>query len=221
MQKGSLNVKVWILLVVVVGAIVGMSQVLSRLAEEQGPHREELKQQLPPKTRKGIKKATLTPGRVVRLNTSKGPIEFVLFEKDCPKTTKRIAGLIEDGYYDGVEFRRVEKDALIQTAKCKKDVPGMETELAKGMTHAKGSVGMARVGRDYESNTSAFYILLEPQPHLDMDYTNFGRLIRGMDVAMRIEKGDVITSAQVRPLTEADKKRFYEVLSIESERRTD
>ena len=221
MNRETFNIKVWILLALAVGGFAGVSHLLSRTTKGYKPQIEELKQQFPPSTRKDLKEATLSPGRVVQLNTSKGVIKFVLFEKDCPKTTKRIAELVDEGCYDHVKFGRVEKDTLIQTTKCKKDVPGMETELAKGMTHAKGSVGMARVGRDYESNTSAFYILLEPQPHLDMEYTNFGRLIRGMDVAMRIEEGDVIESAQVRPLTDADRQRFFEVLKIESDRRTD
>ncbi len=221
MRRGSLDAKLWILLVVIVGGLVGMSSVLSRLAEDQGGHREELKQKLPPSRTQRVRDATMIPGRVVHLDTNKGVIEFVLFEKDCPKTTKRIADLVQEGCYDGVKFGRVVKDTLIQTAMCKKSVKPMGCEFASGMVHAKGSVGMARVGNDYGSNTSSFYILLEPQPHLDLEYTNFGRLIRGMDVAMSIVEGDVIQSAQVRALTEADNERFQEVLKIESDRRTD
>ena len=166
------------------------------------------------------KKATLTPGRVVELHTSKGEIDFVLFEKDCPKTTKRIADLVQKGCYNGIKFPRVE-NWVIQTDACKETVKPMGIEVRDGLSHAKGAVGMARVGNDLNSNTSIFYILLDPQTSLDQLYTVFGRLINGMDVAMKLKKNDVIKSAIVRPLTKADKKKFYAILTIEAERKTE
>ena len=54
----------------------------------------------------------------------------------------------------------------------------------------------------------------------NFQYTNFGRVIKGMGVAMRIKLGDVIKTATLRPLTQADRKLFDEALKIESERRT-
>ena len=216
----SANYKLWILLVVAIGAYVAASQSLSRSHQEAQHTSEKLNQKFPSEWEKGLKKATLAAGRVVRLNTTKGAIEFVLFERDCPKTTARIAELVDEGCYDGVTFGRVVPDSLIQTDQCQKSVEGMGCEFARGMRHVKGSVGMAR-GNDSYSNTSPFYILLEPRPTLDYHYTNFGRLIRGMDVAMRITQGDVITSAEVRELTDADQERLEEILTIESDRRTD
>ncbi len=47
----------------------------------------------PPKPSEPVqsfKTATMSPGRVVELYTNKGRIDFVLFEKDCPKTCARI-----------------------------------------------------------------------------------------------------------------------------------
>lgn len=153
-----------------------------------------------------LKKATKTPGRVVELDTTRGKIEFVLFEQDCPKTTSRIADLVNAGLYNGISFPRVE-DWVIQTTAAKKDMPRMGIEITDGLTHATGTVGMARTG-DPNSNTSVFYITLRPAPHLDSGYTNFGRVIRGMDVATKIKLGDVIKSAKLRPLTDADKRAF-------------
>lgn len=165
-----------------------------------------------------LKTATKEPGRVVVLNTTRGKITFVLYEKDCPKTTSRIAKLVIAGAYNGVTFPRVE-NWVIQTGKAKQQVTPMGIEIAKGLTHAKGTVGMARAA-NVNTNTSVFYIALEPAYHLDFMYTSFGRVIDGMDVAMKIRTGDVIKTATIRPITDTDKKRFYDVLKVESERRT-
>ncbi len=163
-------------------------------------------------------KATMEPGRVIEIKTTKGLIVFTLFEKDCPITTSRIADLVRQGLYDGVKWPRVE-GWVIQTAEAKSPVPGIGLELAEGLRNAKGAVGMARTD-DVNSNTSVFYILKEPQPSLDMKYTIFGRLLYGMDVAMKIRPTDSIITAKIRPLTDKDRKRLGEVLAMEVERST-
>lgn len=209
--------KRWILLIVLIAAMVGSYNWLNETPSEL--KREEIKQKPTTEALNEFKRASLTPGRVVELQTSKGNIDFTLFEKDCPLTTKRIADLVTTGAYNGVKFPRVE-NWVIQTADAKKKVKPMGVEVMRGLTNAKGAVGMARVGNDLNSNTSVFYILLDPQPGLDMQYTIFGRVIRGMDIAMKIRKGDVIRKATIRPLTPKDQKDFMNVLKIESERRT-
>ena len=212
------KMRMWALLIVLLAALGGLSAWLA--APPLPKHeRVDLNQQLPPSAGK-VADATLEPGRVVSLSTNTGTIDFVLFEEDCPNTTSRIVSLVEEGCYDGVKFERVEEGALIQNALCKKKVKGIDTEVRKRLTHAKGAVGMARIGRDYKSNTSVFYILMEPAPSLDLEYTVFGRVISGMDVVMKIRVGDTIRRATGRELTEADRKRFHEVLTIESDRRT-
>lgn len=186
-------------------ALGGVSWFLS--TQQNGPRVVKLKQ---PKDLPGaqastiVGKSTKQPGRVVVLNTARGTIEFVLYEKDCPKTTARISALVQGGFYNGVTFPRVE-NWVIQTDLAKKQVPPMGVEITSGLTHVKGTVGMARA-QDPNSNTSVFYILLEPAPHLDSGYTNFGRVIRGMDVAAKIRLNDKINTATLRPLTAADKQ---------------
>jgi len=221
MKPSTSRVLLFAFLAAVLVGYAIISKQITDAGDDMRGKPEELKQKLPPRATAPREEATLNPGRVVQLNTNEGLIEFVLFEQDCPKTTKRIANLVSKGAYDGVRFWRVEKNDLIQTADAKAKVKPMDCECRRGMTHAKGSVGMARVGRDYQSNRSQFYILLEPHPALDLEYTNFGRLINGMDVAMKIKVGDVIRKATLRALTDVDRKRFFEKLKIESERKTD
>lgn len=216
-----MNKALVILLIIIVG-FIGACVFLDNIGDENQPHFVKLKMPTyKAKQTTNYKPATMMPGRVVELSTSKGNISFVLFEKDCPKTTKRIIDLVNSGNYNEVSFTRVEKGRLIQTEKCNKKVSPMGCEICKGLTNAKGTVGMARVGDDYNSNTSEFYILIEPWPQIDYQYTVFGRLIKGMDIAMKINCGDVIKSAKVRPLTAQDKKDFNKVLTIEAERKTE
>jgi len=54
---------------------------------------------------------------------------------------------------------------------------------------------MALSGKD--TGGSQFFITLEPQPHLDGSYTQFGQVISGMDVAEKIRPGDVIERVDV------------------------
>lgn len=220
-----MKIWVWAALAVMIVALVGASIWVSK--PEEGPRRVEVagelervveKHSLEPKQDAPIKEGKMNLGRVVTLDTNKGTIEFVLFEKDCPKTTRRIADLVSGGKYDGVKFWRVES-FVIQTDDAKQQVPPMGCEVLKGLNNVKGTVAMARA-QSPDSNTSQFYILKEPQPHLDMSYTVFGRVIRGMDVVLGICPDDVIKRATIRPLTSADNKRFDEILTIQAERET-
>lgn len=207
--------RIWILLLVLVAALIGVNEWVNKTPTKPERvdivNKDEVKEFQP--------KAKLKPGSVVSLETSKGVIEYVLLEKDCPKTTKRIAELVKKGAYDGVKFPRVEKDILIQSEEAKIKVKPMKRELLQNLGNSKGAVGMARTN-DPDSATSVIYILIEPQPQLDGKYTVFGRVISGMDVVTKIEKGDNIEKATIRRLTPEDEKKFNKVLRIESERRT-
>ncbi|MEN6358127.1 MAG: peptidylprolyl isomerase [Armatimonadota bacterium] len=207
--------KKWIVVIALLAAMIISYNWLS--SNQIEPTREEAVKP-PPKTPQN--KATMAAGRVVELHTTKGEIDFVLFDKDCPKSSKRVADLAEKGSYNGVKFERVEPGILIQTglAKTKKPLKTIPREFADGLINTKGAIGMARK-EAVNSAISVFYILIEPLPQLDYEYTVFGRLIRGMDVVTSIKKGDTIKSAKVRPITDADRKQFSRVLKIESERR--
>ncbi len=218
-SRGKTEWRLWAGVILLLAAFVAVQQWLSATPTEYQRTRLPL-----PKTeesrKRNLAEATMEPGRVVELDTTKGQISFVLFEDDCPTTTSRIAGLAKDGCYDGVAFARVVENTLIQTAPCKKNVRPIGLEVLKGLINAKGAVGMARAS-DPNSGTSQFYILLEPMRHLDYDYTVLGRLISGMDVAFRIGTADSIKRARVRDLTPDDKKLFEKALRIESERKTE
>jgi peptidyl-prolyl cis-trans isomerase B (cyclophilin B) len=213
-----MNTRLWGILVVLLAVLGGMSWYLSKL--QNTPERVQIKPLTAEDVRRvtgeqpvTLKKATKVPGRVVVVNTARGKIEFVLYEKDCPKTTARVVDLIQGGFYDHITFPRVE-DWVIQTTPATRDVVPMGVELTSGLTHVRGTVGMART-EDLNSGTSVFYILRKPAQHLDSGYTNFGRVIRGMDVADKIRLNDKINSVTLRALSAADKQALAKELGTD------
>jgi len=219
-----MNIRLWAILVALLAAMGAFSWWLS--TQHSKPEREDVKmpsaKQLDEMTnpkRPKLAKATFQPGRVVVLNTNRGKIEFVLYEKDCPKTTARIVQLVQGGDYNGVAFPRAE-NWMIQTDPANREVPPIGIEVAKGLLFEKGSVGMARASDNTYSNTSVFFIALEPAHHLDLRYTSLGRVISGTDVAGKIVMGDQIKTASLRPLTAADRKRLDELLKASTGRGT-
>ena len=58
------------------------------------------------------------------------------------------------------------------------------------MPFVKGTVGMAR-SQDPNSANSQFFIMFKPAPHLNNNYTLFGRVSSGMEVLNNIKKGDL------------------------------
>lgn len=216
-----MNIRLWALLAALLVACGGISWWLSR--QQNRPEREALTvpknlDEIANPKRVKLKTATLQPGRVVVLNTNRGKIEFVLYEKDCPITTARIAKLVQSGAYDGVGFPRAE-EWVIQIDPANEEVDGMGIEVAKGLLFDEGSVGMARAG-DINSSTSVFFIALKPAHHLDLKYTNFGRVTSGMEVGRKIAAGDQITTATLRPFSDGDRKRLAGLLKATAQPRS-
>ncbi len=198
------------LLIALIGSLIAVHLWWNTIPDK--PERVEV-----PSNKYLTTKATLELGRVVEFHTNKGVISFVLYEKDCPNTTKRIADLVSRGKYDGVKWVRQE-GCIIQTGPCKEKVKPMPPEYLLGLKHETGSVGMARIPADPNSATSDLYIISEPQPHLDMEYTTFGRVIKGLDVVLKIRKGDIIEKAVIRRHNNTDVELHKKLLKIDAER---
>ena len=54
---------------------------------------------------------------------------------------------------------------------------------------------MAHAGKD--TGSCQFFIVHEPQPHLDGVHTVFGQVIEGLDSVYRIKQGDIMTEVKV------------------------
>lgn len=128
-------------------------------------------------------------------------IELKFFPKDAPQAVTNFITLASSGYYDGIIFHRVIPKFVAQAGDptgTGRGGPGyrIKDEFNKNR-HKAGSLAMARPGRP-DHGGSQFYICLEPQPHLDGQYTVFGEVTKGMKDVLAISKGDKIKKITVK-----------------------
>ena len=132
------------------------------------------------------------------MKTEKGDIHIEFFDEDAPSTVKNFKNLIQDGFYDGLNFHRVIPNFVIQGG-CPNGTgtggPGYHIPCEiNTQKHLAGSLSMAHAGKD--TGGSQFFICHSPQPHLDGVHTVFGKT-SDMGVVNLIEPGDKIISVSV------------------------
>ncbi|MFI5211472.1 MAG: peptidylprolyl isomerase [Ignavibacteria bacterium] len=149
---------------------------------------------------------------IVIMKTSMGDIEIELNEKDAPLHVANFKKLVKSGFYEKTTFHRVMAGFMIQGGdpnskdndKSNDGIggPGYTIPAEIKGKHEKGSVAAARLGDagnpKRESSGSQFYIVTGEASHLDGQYTVFGKVIKGFDVAQKIEK--VKTDANDNPI---------------------
>ena len=129
-----------------------------------------------------------------------GVIKIEFFPEDAPKTVENFVTLAKKGFYNGLAFHRVVPDFVVQGG-CPQGTgtggPGyqIKAEFNK-QKHLRGSVAMAR-SQHPDSAGSQFYITYGATPHLDNNYTVFGRVVSGMEEVDRIKQGDRMTSVVI------------------------
>ena len=113
----------------------------------------------------------------------------------APNHVERIKTLTRQGFYDGIIFHRVIDGFMAQTGdptgtgQGGSQFPDLEAEF-NPMPHVRGTVSMARLGNDEDSANSQFFIVFYPRFSLDRNYTNFGRVIAGMNAVDAIARGE-------------------------------
>src|SRR5204863_9914336 len=119
---------------------------------------------------------------------------------DAPKTRESFDTLARMGFYDGLSFHPVVPDFVVQGG-CPQGTgtggPGytLKAEFNK-QKHVRGTLAMAR-SQHPDSAGSQFYICYGPTPHLDGNYTVFGRVVSGMEHVNRIGEGDRMKSVTI------------------------
>ena len=132
-----------------------------------------------------------------------GQVEIELFHEDAPNHVKRVLKLVKEGKYNGVAFHRVIEGFMAQTGDVKfgninefnqqmvgtgsSDLPNLKAEF-NNIPHERGTVSMARSANPDSAN-SQFFICFKSAPHLDRQYTVFGKVISGMEFVDQIKKG--------------------------------
>lgn len=139
----------------------------------------------------------------VIFETDQGQITFELFSKDAPNTVDNFIKLVKEGFYNGLSFHRVIPGFMAQggcpnTREGSNGMPGtggpgysIKCEI-NPKKHLKGSLSMAHAGKD--TGGSQFFIVYEPQPHLDGVHTVFGKT-ENMDVVLKLTNGSRISKA--------------------------
>lgn len=128
-------------------------------------------------------------------------IEFELYPNEAPNTVKNFEDLANSGFYNGVIFHRVIPGFVSQGG----DPTGTgmggsgktidcETE-GNPHKHGVGSLSMAHAGRN--TGSSQFFIVHEPQPHLNGVHTVFGKVTSGMDTVLNMKNGDTMEKVEV------------------------
>ena len=142
---------------------------------------------------------THEPGNVLYLDLSNGGrIAIRLMPQWAPGHVERIKTLVGEGFYNGIVFHRVIDGFMAQTGDPTgtggggSKLPDLKAEFNR-VPHLRGNVSMARTDSPDTAN-SQFFIVFYPRLALDHKYTNFGRVIGGMDVVDAIERGEPPTN---------------------------
>ena len=135
------------------------------------------------------------PDNVLFLDLSNGGrVTIRLMPQWAPHHVERIKTLTRQGFYNGIIFHRVIDGFMAQTGdptgtgQGGSSLPDLKAEF-NAQPHVRGSVSMARTDAPDTAN-SQFFIVFYPHFGLDRHYTNFGRVIAGMDVADAIARGE-------------------------------
>ena len=133
---------------------------------------------------------------IVVIETSLGNIEFELLEDVAPGHVQNFKDLANSDFYNGTIFHRVIPGFMVQGGdpNTKSDDRSSHGMGGPGHTikaefndepHVRGIVSMAR-SQDPDSAGSQFFVVVKDSDFLDGQYTAFGRVISGMDVADKI-----------------------------------
>ena len=161
---------------------------------------------------------------MMMLKTKYGDVKIELFADVAPNHVKRIKTLAEQKKYDGVVFHRVIEGFMAQTGDVQfgnsnnekfdlgragtggSDLPDLKAEFSD-TPHERGTLSMAR-SSDPNSGNSQFFICFDSAPHLDRQYTVFGKVVEGMEHIDKIKRGKE-SSGQV---TDPDKIISFSIL---------
>jgi len=158
---------------------------------------------------------TIAKENFMILKLKDGDVKIELFPDVAPKHVERIKTLANEGKYNNVVFHRVIDGFMAQTGDVQfgnsssdtfdlrragtgsSNLPDLKQEFSD-IPHEKGTLSMARSSPPNSAN-SQFFICFESAPHLDRNYTVFGKVIEGMEHVDKIKKGDSSTGSVVEP----------------------
>ena len=143
---------------------------------------------------------------IMILKLKDGDVKIELYKDVAPKHVERIITLSKEKKYDGVVFHRVIDGFMAQTGDVEfgnSNLPTFNLSRAgtggssygdlkaefSSLPHERGTLSMAR-SADPNSANSQFFICFKSTPHLDRQYTVFGKVVSGMEFVDLIKKGE-------------------------------
>ncbi len=134
--------------------------------------------------------------KVAELHTTAGEIDIRFFSDVAPNHVKNFIDLAKKGFYNGTKFHRVIPGFMVQGGdpNTKSGDPSTWGRGGSGkninaefntVSHKRGILSMAR-SSDPNSASSQFFIVVKDSQFLDRQYTAFGQVTKGMDVADKI-----------------------------------
>lgn len=137
-----------------------------------------------------------------RIRTEQGDVVVELLPDAAPIAVANFVGLAQSGAFEGVRFHRVVPDFVVQAGDPRGDGlggPGWSIpDEVSALPYDEGTLGMALAGPD--TGGSQWFITLSPQPHLDGDYTVFGRVLQGMPLLQEVHEGVQIRRIEIESL---------------------
>ena len=143
---------------------------------------------------------------IMILKLKDGDVVIELFKDIAPNHVQRFKQLAKEKKYDGVIFHRVIDGFMAQTGDVQfgnstlesfdttrvgtgeSEYPDLKAEFSD-IPHERGTLSMARSCSPNSTN-SQFFICFKSAPHLDRQYTVFGKVTNGMEFVDLIKKGD-------------------------------
>ena len=143
--------------------------------------------------------------KIMILELKDGKVVIELFNDVAPNHVERFKKLASEKKYDGVVFHRVIDGFMAQTGDVQfgnsnldtydirragtgnSSYPDLKAEFSD-IPHERGSLSMAR-SADPDSANSQFFICFKSAPHLDRQYTVFGKVIEGIEFVDLIKRG--------------------------------
>ena len=137
--------------------------------------------------------ASADPENTLFMDLEHGRVVIEMRPDLAPKHVEQIKRLTRDGFYDGVVFHRVIEGFMAQGGDpTGTGSGGSGTNLPAEFSnepHVRGVTSMART-QDPNSADSQFFIMFAPAPHLDGQYTVWGKVTEGMEFVDKLKRGD-------------------------------
>ncbi|MFZ5823139.1 MAG: peptidylprolyl isomerase [Bacillota bacterium] len=210
MRKGIIAA---LMLTLVLAGCGAQQQPKQAEPKKEEPKQEQPKQEQTAQTKPGGRKQWTSPPEMTInsnktyyavMETTLGTMKIELFAKDSPRAVNNFVFLSREGFYEGTKFHRIIKGFMVQGGDplgTGGGGPGyrFSDELPPKRPYTRGIMAMANSGPD--TNGSQFFICtgadcggLDKRPN----YTQFGRVVEGLDVLEKIETVEVVKAPNSR-----------------------